>query len=287
MSNIQYIGYTSIDWKQQEQNHTQGILQLLWEEGFATADQIKQIVFQHLTEKSLFHKRKLLKLEKAGLIKRKPVLFSKSGVYYLTQTGWDNINNPDAHKIIPTHKDKITVANGPHRLACINARIQIEKIISADKYYSERTIRLYPEQLPRKPDMLMIINNPAESAADALMNNPPNNVADALTGKIAIEVELTYRNTNKTKQIIGYWVYAIQKRKIDYCIILTDTQAKTQRLHNLITQQKNQFIPIQIKKTIFGKKDYISEKVLAEPNQLSKIITATIGQINSIKNTFK
>ncbi len=57
-------------------------------------------MLQLLTEKSQFHKRKLLKLEKAGLIKQRSVLFSKSGVYYLTQAGWDNINNPDAHKII-------------------------------------------------------------------------------------------------------------------------------------------------------------------------------------------
>ena len=251
-----------MDWKQKEKKHREGVLTFLWEEGFATAEQIKNHIFPHTSDKSLFHRRKLLKMQNKGLINRKQVLFSQSGVYYLTKTGWNTLDIPEAHRLSPTDKDKISVSTGPHRLQVINARLEIEKILSGapiTKYYSERTIKLYPEPLLRKPDMLFISNNK----------------------KYVAEIELTYRNSKKTKQIIAYWAYAIQKGKIDYCIFLSDTNAKTQRLQNIIQNQKNQFIQISLPGILFGQKQYRQEKILIDKETLSKIRTGKIGDLTT------
>ena len=69
-----------MNWKEKEKKYTQNILTFLWEEGYATAEQVKKHIFTGLTDKSIFHRRKLLKMEKRGLIGRKKVLFSNFSV---------------------------------------------------------------------------------------------------------------------------------------------------------------------------------------------------------------
>lgn len=247
-----------MDWKQQEKQNREGILTFLWEEGFATAEQIKKHVFSQNTEKTFSHRKKLAKLEHRGLVGRKDVLFSQSGVYYLTGTGWNSIDNPDVHRISPTDRDKISNANGPHRLKIIDARLEIEKLIPIETWYSERTVTLYPQHLPRKPDFLFISKGK----------------------KIAGEVELTYRNSRKTKQIIAYWVYALQKHLVDQVLFLADTAAKTERLKQIIKNQKDEFIQIPLARVLFNKKEYRQEKVLATEEELNKIHVAQLGSLN-------
>ncbi len=252
------------DWKQQEKQNRQGILNFLWEEGFATAEQIKKHVFTQTTDKSLFYRRKLLKMEKAGLISRISIPLGRYYVYYLLGKGWNNIESPQAHKISPTDKDKIWNTSFSHKLKCINARLELENLIQMQDYYSTRTLALYPKPFPRKPDFVFTTNgNPDKT-------NAPQ--------RIAVEVELTYRNIKKTKQIIAYWAYSLQKAQIDMVLFLSDTNAKKQRLKKIIADQKNQMIPIQLKTVLFGEKTYREEKVLVQQEDINRIRTAKIGE---------
>jgi len=255
-----------MDWKEKEKKYTQNILRFLWEEGYATAEQFKRHIFTGLTDKSIFHRRKLLKMQNRGFIGRQAVLFSAYSVYYLTEKGWNVMENDNASRISPTHREKISVASGPHRLKCIDARIELEKLLPVEKYYSERTMRLSPISYVRKPDFIFT----------------------TFGKRIATEVELTYRSTRRYKNIFACWSYCLQKKMVDKVLFLTDTKARAkslpEKLKQIIKEQKEKSKAIAIPVPTALKEQRRSEQVWIEAATIKNI---SFYQIGAIKNEIK
>ncbi len=256
---------TKMNLKEKENKYTQDILTFLWEEGFATSEQIRRHIFSHLSSKTSFHRRKLLKMEKQGLIGKKNVFFESSVVYYLTETGWGKMENPVAGDISPLQHRKITVARGPHRLKCIEARIELEKLLPIEKYWSERTLTLSNLTLLRKPDFIFISN-----------------------GKIiAVEVELTYRGGKRYREIFGAWCYSLKKEIVDRVLFLTETEAMAEnlkrRLNGIYREQKetSKFLTIEVPTAIEGEQR--QEQVWIEDNDLKNFIFCKIGGIKNVE----
>ena len=223
--------------KEMEERNTQGILKFLLEEGYATAEQIKKAVFSHITDKSLTHRKKLLKMENKGLIGKKKVYWSDFSVYYLTKAGYDLIKDEKAAKItyLPERKISPTNPSGLHRLKCIDARLDLEKILPITEYQSERELQINCPFI-RRPDF----------------------VFTCFGKRIAAEVELSYRNTRKYREIFITWCYELQRGKIDKILFLADEEIRKKHLQEkfkeIITQQRrnNTMAKIRIKTGIEG-----------------------------------